>query len=504
MVKRNVLMAGCFLLMASICAAEDRAPQARSLYQQESYEEVIELLGKSDAAGTLTAQEAYYLGLSQKQAGQPDAAIANLRKALNPPNPAKEAVVDLLYLLNNAEQDTEVVRWIQWAEKEAVAPAEISYLKGLLFARQGNTAEALRSFSNAKKIDPALSQRSDMQLAMLHVKDMNLASAKASLEAVITSDPSSELAGFARDYAAKVESSIKNMQKWSLNAGVFFQFDDNVVAKPSKKPQAVILPKQDDNGVNETFQISYNSRGAGPWQFNAQYSLYNNNNSRLHEYDQFSNTLSVIPSYMTEPVILSRKTPIVFSLPVILNYTHLDYKGYSDQVSVKPTATIVFNPEHFGQISAGYARRDMLNTITSQPSANRDANIFSGLLGYYYLFAKNKGMFNVRYEFIYEGTEGNDWRNDGNRLAADLLLPVTKSTDLVLSGDATWKFYLNSKVNKDEYRRDYVYIAGATIRQKLLDNIFLNLQYSHQTTSSNVAAYDYSRNVFLAGFEIRL
>lgn len=496
-------MAGCTLLMVSVCPAEDRAPQARSLYQQESYEEVIDLLGKSDAEGTLTAQEAYYLGLSQKQAGQPDAAIANLKKALNPPNPAKEAIFHLGFLLISKDLDAEVATLIERAEKENVRPGEIAYLKGVLLAKQGQTSAAIRAFTVSKNADPAYTQRADMQIAMLQIKQMDLSAAKASLEAVITSDPSSELAGFARDYSSKIESSLLGPKKWSILAGISYQWDDNAVAKPGRTVPGVTFPKKSDGGVNENIQVTYNTRTPGPWQMSAQYSLYNNNYNNLREYSQMSNTLALIPSYMMEKPSVAPEMPVVFSLPVTFNYTHLNYKGYSDQISIKPTATVIFTPTQLGQISGGYARRDILGTPV-YPAQNRDAHILNALLGYYYLFADNRGMANLRYEFIFEGADGNDWRNNGNKIAADLLIPVTKTTGLILSGDATFKYYLASPITPKTNRKDNVYTAAVTVKQQLMKGFFLNIQYSNYTTDSNVALYDYTRNVYSAGLEVHL
>jgi len=505
--KRNLrilcLVAGTLLLQAGVCLAVDQAQQAASLYQQESYEEVIELLGKADLKATLTAQEAYYLGLSQKQAGQPDAAIASLKQALNSPNPAKDAVFHLGFLLISKDLDTEAAVLIEWAEKENVKPGEISYLKGVLLAKQGKSSGAIQAFTASKNADPAFAQRADMQIAMQQVKKMDLQAAKASLEAVITSDPSSELAGFARDYSSKIESSLMEPKKWNVLAGISYQWDDNVVAKPSKTVQGVAFPKKEDGGVTENVQLTYNTRTPGPWQMSTQYSLYNNNYSKRSDYSQMSNTLALIPSYMVETTSVTPDMPVVFSLPVTFNYTHLNYKGYSDQVSVKPTATIIFTPTQLGQISGGYARRDILDTPV-YPAENRDAHLLSALLGYYYLFADNRGMANLRYEFIFEGADGNNWRNNGNKIAGDLLIPVTKTTGLILSADATFKSYLAAPISPKTGRKDNVYSAAVTIKQQVIKGLFLNIQYSNSTTDSNVALYDYTRNVYSAGFEVHL
>jgi tetratricopeptide (TPR) repeat protein len=496
------LGAACFIFWAGNSgAAEDAALQGKTLYQQENYEEAADVLKKVESANAGTAESAYYLGLSQVQLGDYDEAEQNLKKALSMPNPAKDAVIALLYLYDGTDRQAESEKWISWAEKENVRPGEISYLKGLLLVKQGKKKEAMAAFTRAKTTDPSLSQRADLQIAAIHVSDSNYDAAKASLNAVITSNPSSDVAVFAKEYEQKLEMNLATAKHWHLVAGVSYQWDDNAVAKPVHTVPGTIFPKRESGGIAESLLVTYNSLSDGPWQFSAQYNLYNNNYFKLSHYSQFSNTLTLIPSYNAKPPVFSLPFPVIISAPVSYNYTFLGYDGYSQQVSVTPTATAILAPSHLAQFAVGYARREVYDTIL--PSENRDAHILNTLLGYYYMFAEDKGLFNGRFEYVYEDTDGSAWKNNGYRIAADLIYPATRTTTLILSGGIMWKQFIKAPFNSTKFRNDTVYTASATVRQEIYKQLSLNLQYYHTTNSSDVDLYDYNRNVYSAGLEVR-
>lgn len=134
---------------------------------------------------------------------------------------------------------------------------------------------------------------------------------------------------------------------------------------------------------------------------------------------------------------------------------------------------------------------------------NRDGNLFGVHMGYIRLFSGGTGMFNLRGEVVYEDTHGKNWVNLGERLGADLLLPLAERTRLIVSSEAFFQNYEYENSLYGTKRRDTTLNTTVTLNQMLTTRVYLNLQYSCMRQFSNISVYDNQRNLVSAGFEAR-
>ncbi|MBW1766807.1 MAG: hypothetical protein JRJ65_07110, partial [Deltaproteobacteria bacterium] len=123
--------------------------------------------------------------------------------------------------------------WIGVAEKENISPAKIAFLKGLLLKEEGKNLEAVEAFEKAKSADPSITQAADVQIALCFLAEKDLKKAKDRFQIAILHDPQSDLAGFARQYMDLLEDRIFLERPFRFTVGVFGQYDDNMVLKPS-------------------------------------------------------------------------------------------------------------------------------------------------------------------------------------------------------------------------------------------------------------------------------
>jgi tetratricopeptide (TPR) repeat protein len=497
---RRALLAVMLLLFCGIAATveaeEGLLASGIKEYQEENYEEAVVTLQEARAKEPGSAQAAYYLGLAQYQTGSEQEAVLNLKMALTLSPPAKEAAVTLVNILNSQDDRQEAAKWIAWAEKEQVSPADIAYQKGILLDRQGESDAAIKAFASAAKADSSYTQQSNLQIAGVHAKELDADEAVKSLQAVITSDPTSEMAEFARDLEKKL-TTREGFKKWRFFGGITYQYDDNVVLSPSTTITGLQFPGKRDSSFSENAQIQYNAETLGRWQFSSQYSINNNNYFEIDTFNQFAQTLSLIPSY--------RRPKVTYSSPVTVSHSLLDYKNYLVSVSVKPTASIVLASDQIAQVAFGYTRKEFLQDPSSADE-NRDANVYNGLFSYMYIFGNGKSVLTLRYEPSYEDAAGNNWTNFGNRLAIDLILPVMDKTFAILSGEGMWQNYLNAStvtLAPGVKREDSIYSASVTLSRECMEGLFVNLIYNHTTANSNIAVYDYDRNVVSLGVEYR-
>lgn len=483
------VMVVCLLVMCGVAfAAPPTTQQAIIEYNQENFEEALQMLTSARQTEGNSALNSYYTGLCQKQTGDLVGAAASLKAALQTQPPVPDAVVELVALLINQEQMDDAWQWVEWAEKERVRPKDIAYLKGLLLARQKRYQEAIASFQSARTGLAETDQQIDLQIALLYAQSGKGRDAKESLKAIVTRYPGTDAADFAAEYDQRI-STADPLKRWNIYAGVSYMYDDNATLKSRNSGASSDTRNPHDNAVSEYLRLEYDSPLAGQWSANLQYALQNNNYTRLHDYNMMVQGLTTS--------LINRSENGLLALPLNLSHTTLDYRDYSFQVSFKPTLTAIFNSSNLGQLSLGYAYRDMLQN-NDLPANDRTASIFNLQAGYIYLFADGRGLVNLRGEGFYENTTGNEWRNRGARVGVDLLAPITGSTKLILTAESCWQQYLDSSS-----RRDTTVVASATLNQQLTTHIYLNLQYYFTRAMSNVDLYDYQRNVVTTGVELR-
>jgi hypothetical protein len=335
----------------------------------------------------------------------------------------------------------------------------------------------------------------DFQIAMALIKNRDFDDARKSLNTIREIDPTSDIALFAKEYEKALEKTMASYKPWRLTAGIAYQYDDNVVLKPSSSIPGVDITGESDSSIVGTFGIEYNPLLSSPWFLNARYNLYSNTYFETTSHNLLIQTVSLSPGLNFSKNALS--------LPLSYSHAWVDNQEYMALFTVKPTLQRAFLPQHIGQLSFGYSVREMLDEPIDRDE-DRDGEIWSISAGYIHPFWNNKGIFNILYEFSQDNTDGRNWDNDGNRFVISLLMPVYKDeVKTILSGDIFLQDYKETHTVFGEKRKDKTYTGYATVIWTIYKNLNMNLQYSYTRADSNIAVYDYTRNIYTAGIEYR-
>jgi len=471
-------------------AAENFLARGISEYKAENYEEALESLIKAREQQPESSMAAYYLGLTYKQMGNYGESAKQLSDAVRLSPPVEDAYPELVRVLYDRNQLREAKDWIAKAERQGIALGRITFLKGLVLLREGKTADAIDAFKKAKEIDPSLSQACDLQMAMVYARQRRFAQAKKSLSAVISINPTSEEADFAKEYEDAVTRGMKTYKPWWVTAGISYQYDDNVVLKPSTAIPGALITGQRDSSVITTLGFGFAPILREPWSFNAQYYFYADTHFSQHKADLLYQTVSLTPGYQFPNGAIT--------LPVAYSHVWLEGSQYMAVALAKPTVSFMFLPNHIGQFSVQYARREMLISPVDA-NEDRDANIYLMSPGYIYLFSGGKGIFNLKYELSRDEAEGRNWENWGNRVSLGLLFPVVNKLSLSFLGDVCLQHYDHTHTLYGVRRRDKTYLGSAGIIYEVFKGFNLRLQYSHTRADSNIPAYDYKRNEYTVG-----
>jgi len=486
-----------FILISAIvtpchAAEADMTQRAIIEYTSENYEEALDLLIQARKSGDISTANYYYTGLCRKQAGEYDEAVKNFSAALTGPQPVKKCVVDLILSLYNLERYDDALTWIKWGEKEAVDPSGISFLKGQILMKKMRFDDAVVAFNKAKTGDESVDQQVGIQIASAHVQNNKFVEARAALQAVITRNPNTDTATFAKEYDQKL-SAIKPPKRLDIFLGSNYQYDTNVLASSGEKLR--------DSSIGESLRVEYDVPLPAPWTLNTQYSVNNMNYLKYVSKSTLSQSLSITTGV--------RVGDHVISLPFMLALTNNDatnppstskltYHKSSFQYTIRPTDTYIINQTNLFQTSLSYSKRKMYARDVPVDD-NGDANLYSGQLGYIHLFSEGGGMLNVRGEVGYENTYGANGKNQGKKVGADLLYPLAEATKLIVSSEAFFQKYDSIVVG----RKVTSINSSVTLNQRITPLIYLNLIYSNSRAISTIDAFNYLRNLVSTGLEVR-
>ena len=463
-------------------------------YKAENYEEALDALMKAKSQQPDSPQVAYYLGLTYKQMGNYRESARQFKEALRLSPSVKEAYPELIETLFYLNEIKEAKDWMNRAERERVTPGRLFFLRGFILLKEGNEKGALKAFKKAKEMDPSLSQASDIQMARIYARQKRFIEARESLKAVISVDPTSESASFAKEYEDALSRTVKKYKPWSVTAGVAYQYDDNAVLKPSKRISGVRITGEEDSSIITTLRFIYTPLLKDPWVFTGQYYSYTNTYFDNHRVNLINQSVSLTPGYNFSRGVLT--------LPASFTYQWLHEKEYMHVSQAKPTVHLMITPDHIVLLSAGYIRREMLQSPPNHDrNEERDGNIWSLSPGYLHPFKGGKGLLYFYYEFSDDHTEGRNWENMGNRFTLGLIFPIIEKVSLAASGDIFLQDYRHTHTFYGMERSDRTYYGSAGVRWEILKGLKLNLQYSHTRVDSNIDVYEYRRNQFLLGAE---
>ena len=468
--------------------------KAISEYQEERFEEALELLILARQQVPASSVAAFYLGLVYKQTGDYAKAASQYREALRLSPRVQDAYIELIEVLIRMEEIPEARMYILQAESEGVLPDQIAFLKGLTLARMGNSQKAIAAFRKSMDLNPALTTSAELQIAILHVQEGKIRQAKNSLEALSTMAPDPDQADFAREYSQSLTRLMETHRKWRFSLGAEVRYDDNVVAKPSSTITGVDITGEKDTGLLTTFQASFNPLLDRPWSLNAQFALSANT------YKDTSSHNILLPSMALTPAWHFRQGNL--GLPLFWNRAWLHEREYMDTMGLRPTLFFQLHPSHMVRLSAGYARREMLQSAR-HPDENRDSHVYSAATAYFYSFAQAQGLFHLRYEYIQDDAEGANWQNQGHRYGAGLLFPIHAQVRISLSAEHFKQDYdkVHSVFGLKRNNRSNTWTSQ--ILWDISPKLLFTLSYTGNEDDSNIPIYAYRRNVYGAGMEYR-
>ncbi|MDQ5988144.1 MAG: Cell division coordinator CpoB [Syntrophus sp. SKADARSKE-3] len=488
------------------CQTTTSLETAIKLYQQENYEEAIDILTKVREQDKSSSAAAFFLGLAYKQTNDIQSALKQFQDAVNLRPAIKEATLELADVLFQIEKYDEAMKWVVTAEKIGVAPAKAAFLKGMILSKQGRYDDAIAMFEKSKKLETSYTQAADFQIGIALMSGRKFGKAKDRFQAAITQDPQSDLASFARRYQDIVEEQSFLQRPLRIVASVMGQYDTNMLAEPKTFSGLPDSGKEQSLALTSGLRLDYIPTLSGPWLFNAGYaasSRVNENNST--RYDVLSNTFSAAAG-----LGFSR-----FAFNLSGNYTYVlkrgdyennggGYRRYSENFTVGPLLRFLANQNHIIEAYAGYAKKNYFKTApVGNPGDDMTACGIDSYLSWMWLL-QNGGLINTRIGFSIDNADGFHYDNNSYKFSINAIYPIWQKLNLQLGGEINFAPYKNNnEFFNNTARDDKIYTGTIGFNWNFNRYTTAIIQYTGTIANSNIMLYDYTRSLWSIGLELR-
>lgn len=465
-----------------------------ALYQRENFDEAEQALQKAREEEPSSTRAAYYLGVTAKRLQKYKEARQHLSDAVSGTPKIKEALPELIEVLYQLNDAAEAEKWIGVAEQENVRPAQTAFLKGLVLMRQDKPTEAIESFKKAKELDVSMQQAADYQIGMAHLRQESFSEAAEAFKEVLVLDPNTDIGAYANEYVKALERRRDADRPWKLNVGVYGEWDDNVVLKPSDSTTVQDIGSEDDFREVVTLSAEYNHRWNEGFGTKLSYDLYFANQEDLDQFDVHSHTFGVTPSWYAKQ--------FTFSLPILYNYTWVDNDDFLGTVTVNPTVNVRAGTS---QVFQGSVKLQDKNFFRTPVLADEDRDAFRVAPGvaWYWFFMDNQGFLGGRYEYDYEDTDGRNWEYSGHRGNVSFQWPFTAELKGTVSAEYYAQDFENTHSIFNTKREDDSTTLSALLSYSFTKQLELQFRYTYVNHDSNLSLYEYDRNVYSTGVAYR-
>ncbi|MBN2437318.1 MAG: tetratricopeptide repeat protein [Deltaproteobacteria bacterium] len=475
-------------------------------YNRENFEEAVEALTKARSEDPASAEAAFYLGMAYRQTNDIANAYRQFEDAVNLRPLTDNAILEMIEVSTILDKFDVARKWIAVAEEHKVYPARVAFLKGSALMKEAKYDQAVAAFEKSKKLDPAYTQAADFQIGICYMNQKQYARARDLFQSAVTRDPLSDMASYARRYQEAAEQRRYLERPLRFSIGVTGQYDTNFRALGDSYDGAPITYNEALEGIDRRgfvmqnmVRLDYVPMLPAPFIFTAGYAFLNRIHQRYGtDNDTIANSFTLAPGGNFER----------FAVNLVANYTHTlkrepNYRRYSEVFSAGPLFRYLLGKGHILDLGGSSIRKNFFRAVSNPEYEDQSSSGWDGSVGWTWLFKEN-GMFSLKAVYSRENAEGLHYDNRGYRVSAGLIYPLAENFRLQLGSEFLSQDFKNENVFFDNtVRKDRTYTGSIGLTWSVRKYLDMNAQYLHTKVDSNIYVYDYNRDVFSLGVELK-
>jgi tetratricopeptide (TPR) repeat protein len=467
----------------------------------------LEALGHFRTVVDLTPDDAnarFYLGLTQLRVGEFDAAIVQLEKTLQLAPSLQYVHYHLGLAYFQAQRYPEALVQLQRAAQFDPQNATVQFSQGYTLYQLKRLREALPLFERTLQLDPG-----ELALSAQYYRGLTLfalesdTQAREAFEAARTADPTSTIGQNAQRYLEALKARERDRRLWQVEGSVSLQYDDNVILEPN----GIAISRQADgstvfNATGRVFALR-----TPLWQVGGEYDFFQSLHFVLHDFDIRSNTVGLFGRLKLEPVTLR--------LEANYNNTALDNDLFSEAFTVRPGALIKQSEALLALVTVQYRSENFFHDVPpGEDPAVRSRDGWNVRTGFdqFWLFNKKQSYARLSYHYDTQRGEGSDWDYNGHEVSLGVQTPL--GAGITFNGYGSYYRFNYQNVNSfsccidtppgglgilnandTQVRTDNRYTVGVALSRDIGPYLTLSAGFVHTRNQSNIAFFDYRRNL---------
>ncbi|MFT4577858.1 MAG: tetratricopeptide (TPR) repeat protein [Nitrospinales bacterium] len=427
----------------------------------------------------------YFKGLTFNKAEKFNEAIVTFKKVLelNPNYKGARLQLGIAYFKNKS--NTEAIKEFEMVLEEEPQNASAYLFIGLTLQQMEKFEDSLINFQTAMSLDPSLNQTALFQIAIAYMEMNEKEDAKLALEMVLEDDPETETARHSKKLLEQMGSAAANDKPWWITAGVNWQYDDNVS-----------IVEQDTISNEQDMSLNYDV-GVGA-------SLYSSKKASLEIGYDFSQSLwDKLPEFDYQAHSFNTSTSYSFEnwdadLSYSYSYSFLDRSDFVATHNINPRISFIPIPNFYTFASYSFSKTNFISSNT------RDGTNHSWSLSQFFFFLESKAYILVRYGLDLGDTEDPRFDLLGHSASAGLRLPGPLKLKTTLNYSFNYSNYKNVTPSIGERRFDAKHTVQLSLSRSIIDALEVNINVKRVMSNSNLTSVDFTQNIYLFGFSLKM
>jgi len=453
-------------------------------YESGRLEEALWALQDLQKSSPNNGQVLFRLGKVQEDMLDFDAALDTYQRAsrrVSNPMPVYTRLANLQYQMKRYSQAGAAFQNIL---KSKPGDAYALYMLGMVNEKTEKYPLAIQYFKKADLADVSFKQKSLYGQGISYIHLGQNGQGKALLKQSIAIDPKTDVAALAKQSLSDTVA-LENVSYLTIFGMYGFQFDSNVVLKPSASPIVPLITGESD--FEHVFLASLNyapPASKSGYGYTLSGRLYENAHAKLRTFD-----VTGIGAAFTPYHYVGGKH-LVF-MDATFDYYFVNYKRYMDAISVRPGFTYTQSKQLQYTLSVTGSRENYYQPVILS-SSNQDGLILKPELRISGYSEDHKSSVQLGGYYTSSTTQGTDWSYSGFGGDISAETPITWMGSLVagVQGSISQQRYRNIPVGFAAKRRDTSYSGAVSLSYHLpYFDIGVNGSYTHVLSTLDIYTY---------------
>ncbi|MCD6540048.1 MAG: tetratricopeptide repeat protein [Candidatus Omnitrophica bacterium] len=460
-------------------------------YKEGNYEKALEDFSKAEKLFPDDADIPFYIGLTYLQLDKKEKAIEYFKKTLKINSNYLDAHFQLGMIFIQEKNYKDAISHLERVFRQQPEKENLGYFLGYAYFNLGNYKKALYYFEKNKTSDKSIEQ---LNLYYSGLSKTYLGKTKEAQEfykRVIEIDPSSPLAQPSKQLLA-IRPVISKEKRLNFELTVRLQYDDNLILVPTTNVYNLRDRKRKTIIELLYFKGEYTILKTPQSQFLASYGLYQTICNSLRDNDVQNHIFSL--DYLFKNFRLT------------YSYDHLlsDYKSFLYRHTLRPILIIQETSKNLTLFQYTFQNKTFKDTPLFDEDRRNAKNHEIGFV-HFLRFNQGKHFFKVGYFYDREFAKGDNWDYQGNKGLVGFQYTLPKEIRFNLDYEYKNYHYEDINIFFDKHRKDIERSLTIGLSKDIGKDkdktIFL--EYSRTINSSNIALYDYKKNLVSVGMSWR-